>query len=245
LGQVAAFANVEGAAKIARRNLFREVLIEANVDGRPAGDIGADIKRLQDKIRLPPGYHFETEGQNKDMQESVGYAATALLLAIIFIYMVLGSQFNSFLFPVAIMTSLPLSLIGVFLALFVFRSTLNIFSIIGIIMLMGLVTKNAILLIDFIKVRVGEGMERGEAIREAGRTRLRPILMTTMAMVMGMAPLALGLGDGGEQRAPMAHAIIGGILTSTLLTLIVVPVVYTWLDDGKRLIARRLRRGGP
>jgi HAE1 family hydrophobic/amphiphilic exporter-1 len=245
LGQVAAFANVEGAAKIARRNLFREVLIEANVDGRPAGDIGADIKRLQDKIRLPPGYHFETEGQNKDMQESVGYAATALLLAVIFIYMVLGSQFNSFLFPIAIMTSLPLSLIGVFLALFVFRSTLNIFSIIGIIMLMGLVTKNAILLIDFIKVRVGEGMERGEAIREAGRTRLRPILMTTMAMVMGMAPLALGLGDGGEQRAPMAHAIIGGILTSTLLTLIVVPVVYTWLDDGKRLIARRLRRGGP
>ncbi|RZU46909.1 HAE1 family hydrophobic/amphiphilic exporter-1 [Fluviicoccus keumensis] len=242
LGQVASLDRTEGAAKIARRNLFREVLIEANVAGRPAGDIGADIRKVQERIKLPPGYHFETEGQNKDMQESIGYAATALLLAVIFIYMVLGSQFNSFLFPVAIMTSLPLSLIGVFLALFVFRSTLNIFSIIGIIMLMGLVTKNAILLIDFIKVRVGEGMERSEAILQAGRTRLRPILMTTMAMVMGMVPLALGLGDGGEQRAPMAHAIIGGILTSTLLTLIVVPVVYTYLDDLKAGLWRWLSR---
>jgi HAE1 family hydrophobic/amphiphilic exporter-1 len=169
------------------------------------------------------------------MAESAGYAATALLLAIIFIYMVLGSQFNSFLYPVAIMTSLPLSLIGVFLALFIFNSTLNLFSIIGVVMLMGLVTKNAILLIDFIKVAVEKGEERTQAIIMAGRTRLRPILMTTMAMVMGMMPLALGLGDGAEQRAPMAHAIIGGIITSTLLTLIVVPVVYTYLDDIKKL----------
>ena len=242
LGQVARFEMTDGAAKINRRNLFREVLIEANTDGRPAGDIGADLKKLQAGMKLPPGYRFETEGQNKDMEESVGYAATALLLAVIFIYMVLGSQFNSFLFPVAIMTSLPLSLIGVFLALFLFRSTLNIFSIIGVIMLMGLVTKNAILLIDFIKVKVDEGLERSEAVRQAGRTRLRPILMTTMAMVMGMVPLALGLGDGAEQRAPMAHAIIGGILTSTLLTLIVVPVVYTYLDDAKRWAGRMLRR---
>ncbi|MDO8330257.1 MAG: efflux RND transporter permease subunit [Fluviicoccus sp.] len=242
LGQVARFEMTDGAAKINRRNLFREVLIEANTDGRPAGDIGADLKKLQAGMKLPPGYRFETEGQNKDMEESVGYAATALLLAVIFIYMVLGSQFNSFLFPVAIMTSLPLSLIGVFLALFLFRSTLNIFSIIGVIMLMGLVTKNAILLIDFIKVKVDEGLERSEAVRQAGRTRLRPILMTTMAMVMGMVPLALGLGDGAEQRAPMAHAIIGGILTSTLLTLIVVPVVFTYLDDAKRWAGRMLRR---
>ncbi|HNH43157.1 MAG TPA: efflux RND transporter permease subunit, partial [Agitococcus sp.] len=145
-------------------------------------------------------------------------------------------------YPVAIMTSLPLSLIGVFMALFVFRSTLNLFSIIGIVMLMGLVTKNAILLIDFIKVAIEKGDDRTHAIMMAGRTRLRPILMTTMAMVMGMMPLALGLGDGAEQRAPMAHAIIGGVITSTLLTLIVVPVVYTYLDDIKKLVKRALTK---
>ncbi|MFO1374426.1 MAG: efflux RND transporter permease subunit [Agitococcus sp.] len=242
LGQVATFEQSEGAAQINRRNLMREVLIQANTDGRPAGDIGVDVKKLQDSIKLPAGYRFETEGANKDMAESAGYAATALLLAIIFIYMVLGSQFNSFLYPVAIMTSLPLSLIGVFMALFVFRSTLNLFSIIGIVMLMGLVTKNAILLIDFIKVAIEKGDDRTHAIMMAGRTRLRPILMTTMAMVMGMMPLALGLGDGAEQRAPMAHAIIGGVITSTLLTLIVVPVVYTYLDDIKKLVKRALTK---
>ena len=242
LGQVATFEQSEGAAQINRRNLMREVLIQANTDGRPAGDIGVDVKKLQDSIKLPSGYRFETEGANKDMAESAGYAATALLLAIIFIYMVLGSQFNSFLYPVAIMTSLPLSLIGVFMALFVFSSTLNLFSIIGIVMLMGLVTKNAILLIDFIKVAIEKGDDRTHAIMMAGRTRLRPILMTTMAMVMGMMPLALGLGDGAEQRAPMAHAIIGGVITSTLLTLIVVPVVYTYLDDIKKLVKRALTK---
>ncbi|MFO1391962.1 MAG: efflux RND transporter permease subunit [Agitococcus sp.] len=242
LGQVATFEQSEGAAQINRRNLMREVLIQANTDGRPAGDIGVDVKKLQDSIKLPAGYRFETEGANKDMAESAGYAATALLLAIIFIYMVLGSQFNSFLYPVAIMTSLPLSLIGVFMALFVFSSTLNLFSIIGIVMLMGLVTKNAILLIDFIKVAIEKGDDRTHAIMMAGRTRLRPILMTTMAMVMGMMPLALGLGDGAEQRAPMAHAIIGGVITSTLLTLIVVPVVYTYLDDIKQLAKRALTK---
>ncbi len=240
LGQVVSIEETTGAAQINRRNLFREVLIQANVEGRPAGDIGADIKRLQESIVLPPGYRFETEGQNKDMEESIGYAGSALLLAIIFIYMLLGSQFNSFMHPVAIMTSLPLSLIGVFAALFLFGSTLNIFSIIGIIMLMGLVTKNAILIVDFINVAVGNGEDRTTAILNAGRTRLRPILMTTAAMVMGMVPLALGLGEGAEQRAPMAHAIIGGVVTSTLLTLIVVPVVYTYLDDFKRFVFRLL-----
>lgn len=238
LGQVVEISETTGAAQINRRNLFREVLIQANVAGRPAGDVGADIKKLQETIKLPPGYRFQTEGQNKDMAESIGYAGSALLLAVIFIYMLLGSQFNSFLHPVSIMTSLPLSLIGVFAALFLFGSTLNIFSIIGVIMLMGLVTKNAILIVDFINVAVKGGQDRTTAILNAGRTRLRPILMTTSAMVMGMVPLALGLGEGAEQRAPMAHAIIGGVITSTLLTLIVVPVVYTYLDDLKQFTFR-------
>ncbi|MEC7121273.1 MAG: efflux RND transporter permease subunit [Pseudomonadota bacterium] len=238
LGQVATFQQVEGASQINRRKLFREVLIQANVEGRPAGDIGDDIARIQAATDLPAGYSFMIEGANKDMQESIGYAVSALILAVVFIYMLLASQFNSFLHPAAIMASLPLSLIGVFLALFMFGSTLNIFSMIGIIMLMGLVSKNAILLIDFIKEALARGDSREQAILAAGETRLRPILMTTAAMVMGMLPLALGLGDGAEQRAPMAHAIIGGVLTSTLLTLVVVPVIYTYLDDAKHAMLK-------
>jgi len=176
------------------------------------------------------------------MAESAGYALTAITLSIVFIYIVLGSQFNSFIHPAAIMASLPLSLIGVFLALFLFQSTMNLFSIIGIIMLMGLVTKNAILLIDFIKKAMDRGETRYDAIIQAGKTRLRPILMTTSAMVMGMIPLALGLGEGGEQSAPMAHAVIGGVITSTLLTLVVVPVIFTYLDDLKNFLLRQTRK---
>lgn len=238
LSQVANFSETLGAPQINRRSLFREVVVQANTDGRPAGDIGADITKIQNEMKLPPGYSFAVQGSNKDMAESIGYATTALGLAIVFIYMLLGSQFNSFLYPVAIMASLPLSLIGVFFALFLFGSSLNMFSIIGIIMLMGLVCKNAILLIDFIKESLSNGLSRNEAIMLAGQTRLRPILMTTAAMVMGMIPLALGIGEGSEQQAPMAHAIIGGVITSTLLTLIVVPVIYTYLDDGKQRFLR-------
>lgn len=242
LSSVANFEEKLGASQINRRDLAREVLVEANTSGRPAGDIGTDISRLQDNFDMPPGYSFDTQGANADMAESAGYALTAITLSIVFIYIVLGSQFNSFIHPAAIMASLPLSLIGVFLALFLFNSTMNLFSIIGIIMLMGLVTKNAILLIDFIKKAMDRGEARYDAILNAGKTRLRPILMTTSAMVMGMVPLALGLGEGGEQSAPMAHAVIGGVITSTLLTLVVVPVIFTYLDDLKNFMLRQARK---
>ena len=242
LATVASFKEGLGASQINRRDLAREVLVEANTAGRPAGDIGQDLKKIQDNFDLPPGYSFVTQGANKDMAESAGYALTAITLSIVFIYIVLGSQFNSFIHPAAIMASLPLSLIGVFLALFLFNSTMNLFSIIGIIMLMGLVTKNAILLIDFIKKAMDRGENRFDAIIAAGKTRLRPILMTTSAMVMGMIPLALGLGEGGEQSAPMAHAVIGGVITSTLLTLVVVPVIFTYLDDLKNFMTRQIRK---
>ncbi|MCT9562893.1 efflux RND transporter permease subunit [Acinetobacter baumannii] len=242
LSAVATTQEKLGASQINRRDLEREVLIEANTSGRPSGDIGQDIDKMQKAFKLPAGYTFDTQGANADMAESAGYALTAITLSIVFIYIVLGSQFNSFIHPAAIMTSLPLSLIGVFLALFLFRSTLNLFSIIGIIMLMGLVTKNAILLIDFIKKAMEDGISRYDAILQAGKTRLRPILMTTSAMVMGMVPLALGLGEGGEQSAPMAHAVIGGVITSTLLTLVVVPVIFTYLDDLKNFMLRQTRR---
>lgn len=242
LSAVATTEEKLGASQINRRDLEREVLIEANTSGRPSGDIGQDIDKMQKAFKLPAGYTFDTQGANADMAESAGYALTAITLSIVFIYIVLGSQFNSFIHPAAIMASLPLSLIGVFLALFLFQSTLNLFSIIGIIMLMGLVTKNAILLIDFIKKAMEQGVSRYDAILQAGKTRLRPILMTTSAMVMGMVPLALGLGEGGEQSAPMAHAVIGGVVTSTLLTLVVVPVIFTYLDDLKNFMLRQTRR---
>ncbi|HET8707400.1 MAG TPA: efflux RND transporter permease subunit, partial [Pseudomonadales bacterium] len=231
-----------GATQINHRDLFREVVITANTQGRPAGDVGDEIKAILAKQSMPAGYRAKVEGANKDMEESIGYAITSLLLAVVFIYIVLASQFGSFTQPIAIMVSLPLSFIGVFLALLMFRSTMNVFSIIGMVMLMGLVTKNAILLIDFVNKARENGMERSQALMEAGRIRLRPILMTTAAMIFGMLPLAFGLGEGSEQRAPMAHALIGGVLTSTLLTLVVVPVIFSLLDDFTQSASRFFRR---
>jgi HAE1 family hydrophobic/amphiphilic exporter-1 len=153
-----------------------------------------------------------------------------LFLAVVFIYLILASQFGSFFHPFAIMLSLPLSLVGVALALLSTGDSLNMMSMIGLIMLMGLVTKNAILLVDFTNQAREQGVPREEALVRAGSTRLRPIVMTTLAMIFGMLPLAFAIGAGAEMRAPMARAVIGGLVTSTLLTLVVVPVVYTYLD---------------
>jgi len=240
LREIASIAPGSGPQQINRKEQLREVLITANVFNRPAGDAATELRGKLDRIPMPAGYRFTMGGSSKDIQESFAYAVQALALAVVFIYLILASQFGSFIQPVAIMMSLPLSLIGVVLALMLFRSTLNIFSIIGFIMLMGLVTKNAILLVDFVnqeRRKGGVGSERRwqevrhDAILAAGRIRLRPILMTTLAMIFGMIPLALGLGEGGEQRSPMGQAVIGGVITSGLLTLVVVPVIYTYLDD--------------
>ena len=231
LSEIATIVPGSGPQQINRKEQLREALITANVYNRAAGDAAADLHARLDRIPMPPGYRFTMGGSSKDIQESMAYAGQALALAIVFIYLILASQFGSFIQPVAIMTSLPLALIGVVLALIVARSTLNLFSIIGFIMLMGLVTKNAILLIDFVNLERRLGKARREAVLAAGRIRLRPILMTTLAMIFGMLPLALGLGEGGEQRSPMGQAVIGGVMASGLLTLVVVPVIYTYLDD--------------
>jgi hydrophobic/amphiphilic exporter-1 (mainly G- bacteria), HAE1 family len=249
LGQVAQVVESTGPNQINRRNLNREVAINANVYGRSAGDVSNEIKRALDGIAFPPGYRYEFGGSTKNMQESFAYAISALALAIIFIYMILASQFQSFLQPLALMTSLPLTLIGVAVALLLFGSTMSMFSVIGIVLLMGLVTKNAILLVDFaIRARQGlDGeapMEREPALLLAARVRLRPILMTTLAMVFGMVPLAFALSEGAEQRAPMGQAVIGGVITSSILTLVVVPVVYCYMDDLAHWL-RRLFRGHP
>ncbi len=225
---------------IKRQDLQRRVSIYANVEGRPAGDVGNEVDALVKTVKLPPGYRFDVAGQTQEMNESFGAAVAALGMAVIFIYLILASQFGSFLQPIAIMASLPLSLIGVFLALLLTGSTLNIFSIIGFIMLMGLVTKNAILLVDFTNQGQREGKSQYDAIMAAGQVRLRPIMMTTMAMIFGMLPMAIGLSEGAELQTSMGRAVIGGVITSTLLTLVVVPVVYSYLDNWGRWIAARL-----
>eukprot|EP01034_Spumella_vulgaris_P022196 gene22197-28306_t len=238
LGQVAKVSETTGSNQINRRDMMREVAINANVFGRSAGEVSADIRKAMDSLSLPPGYRYSFGGSTKNMAESFGYALSALAMAVIFIYMILASQFKSFLQPLALMTALPLTLIGVVLALMAFRSTLSMFSIIGVIMLMGLVTKNAILLVDFAIRAREDGLERAEALLLAAKVRLRPILMTTLAMIFGMVPLAFALSEGAEQRAPMGQAVIGGVITSSLLTLVVVPVVYCYMDD----LAQWLRR---
>ena len=236
LSQVADVTASTGPNQINRRDLNREINFDANALGRSSGDVSTDIRNALDTIAWPPGYRYSFGGSTKNMTESFQYAIGALALAVVFIYMILASQFKSFLQPLALMSALPLTLIGVVLALLMFRSTLNMFSIIGVVMLMGLVTKNAILLIDFaIRSRAGEQgeapMERTEALLHAAKVRLRPILMTTLAMIFGMVPLAFALSEGSEQRAPMGQAVIGGVITSSLLTLVVVPVIYCYLDD--------------
>ena len=244
LRQVAEFIPSTSPQVIKRQDLQRRVGIYANVEGRPSGDVGSEVQQMIKTIQLPPGYRFDVGGQTKEMQDAFGAAIAALGIAVIFIYLILASQFGSFLQPIAIMASLPFSLIGVFIALLVTRSTLNIFSIIGFIMLMGLVTKNAILLVDFTNQSQRAGLNQHDSLLAAGQVRLRPIIMTTLAMLFGMLPMALGFGDGGEQQAPMGRAVIGGIITSTLLTLVVVPVAYTYLDSWGKRATRYFRGAG-
>jgi HAE1 family hydrophobic/amphiphilic exporter-1 len=218
-------------SEIDRQDLTRQVVISANLDNLPLGTAMKNIARAASGIPMAPGYRLILSGEAEQMMEAFGYMAEALILAIIFVYLILAAQFESFIDPLSIMLSLPLSLLGMATMLVLTGDTINIMSLIGLIMLMGLVTKNAILLVDYTKILRARGMERTEAIITAGRTRLRPIMMTTLAMIFGMVPLALALGAGAEMRAPMARAVIGGLITSTFLTLLIVPVMYSFLDD--------------
>ena len=234
LDRVADIVAVANPEVIRRQDLQRREAIFAGVEGRPAGDVGADVQKLVKSTQLPPGYRFDVGGATRDQQEAFAAMLGAMALAVIFIYIVLASQFGSFLQPIAIMASLPLALIGVMLALLLWRSTLNVFSMIGLVMLMGLVVKNAILLVDFANHARRAGASVPDALLQAGLIRMRPIIMTTAAMIFGMLPLALALNDGGEIQAPMGRAIIGGLITSTLLTLVVVPVLYSYLVRQRR-----------
>ena len=234
LGQIATVQQGLGPAVITHLNRDHVVVVQANAEGRSLGEVNNDITRRMASYVPPPGVRFSTGGEVKDQQEVFGRVLAALGLAIMLMYLILVMQFGSFLEPIAILMSLPLSLIGVVLALLITGDTLNIMSMIGVILLMGIGAKNAILLIDFAKWGQEQGMDRRTAIIEAGRVRLRPIMMTTMALIAGMIPVALGRGEGADFRSPLGRAIIGGVITSTFLTLLVIPTMYEILDDVRR-----------
>lgn len=238
LEQVATIEPVFNPEVIRRQNLQRREAVYAGVQGRPGGDVNADVQKLIKETQLPPGISFMVDGDGKQQAEAFNGLLIAMGLALIFIYIVLASQFGSFVQPIAIMASLPLALIGVMVALLLWKTTLNIFSMIGLVMLMGLVTKNAILLVDFTNhLRKDQSLSVPEALLQAGLIRMRPIIMTTAAMVFGMLPMAIALNEGGEIQAPMGRAIIGGVITSTLLTLVVVPVIYSYLVRGRKVFS--------
>jgi hydrophobic/amphiphilic exporter-1 (mainly G- bacteria), HAE1 family len=231
LGHIADIAYSSSPQTIDRRDMKRVATILCNFDGRSMTEVTGDISKGLRQIAMPAGYSVTIGGESEHFTESVRSILESLMLAVIFIYLVLASQFGSFTQPLAIMLSLPLSMVGVLVALLVTRTTFNLMSLIGLILLSGLVTKNAILLIEFANQRRARGQDRAGALIDAGEIRLRPIAMTTLAMIFGMLPLALALGAGAEFRAPMARTVIGGLIASSLLTLVIVPVVYSILDD--------------
>ena len=242
LVQVAEVKAGVGPQQIERSSLQRQISISSGVlPGYNVGDVANAVKASIDSLGFPPGYRTVFGGDVQNLNETKGYVLEAILLAVIFIYLILASLFGSFVQPLAIMLALPLSFIGVALALLITGGSMNVMTMVGIIMLMGLVTKNGILLVDFTNLMRSQGRERREALLQAARIRLRPIIMTTAAMIFGMLPLALAIGEGAEERAPMARAVIGGLITSTLLTLLVVPVMYTLLDDFAGWVRSRRR----
>jgi multidrug efflux pump subunit AcrB len=229
LAEVADVALATGPSTIERMNRQRQITLTANVDGRSVGEIVRDVQARLD-AEHSPGARFVWGGQGELMQDTFTNMILALVVAVLFIYFVLASQFESFVHPLTIMVSLPLAIVGALLLLFLGGFAIGLPAMIGVILLMGLVTKNAILLVDSANALRARGVPVVEALLEAGATRLRPILMTSAAMVLGMLPSAISRGDGSEFRAPMSIAVIGGVVVSTFLTLLVVPVVYTWME---------------
>ena len=243
LGQVATIEPSIGPAVINHLDRDLVVNVEWNVSGRSTGEVMADVRQRLAGLQLGTGITYTEGGDAEQQSEVFGSIFIALGVAVLLMYLILVMQFGSFLDPLAILMSLPLSLIGVMLGLALTGGTINIMSLIGVILLMGIVAKNAILLIDFAKwAREKDGLPLREALIEAGAIRLRPILMTTFALIAGMIPVALGRGEGAQFRAPLGVAVIGGVLTSTLLTLLVIPTVYEILDGWRSWLLGRLKR---
>ena len=242
LEQIATITIGKAPSQIQHSDGKRQITVSANAQGRASGEVTADALKIAKAMAYPPGYGVELAGGSRDQQEVFGRMGVALAAGIALMYLILVVQFGSFTAPLPVMLSLPLSLIGVVTALLLTKNTLNLMSFIGVIMLMGLVAKNAILLLDAARNEERAGVDREQALMHAGRKRFRPILMTTLALIAGMMPVAIGVGEGGEFYRPMAVAIIGGTITSTLLTLLVIPSFYDsieiWREKLMRLIAR-------
>ena len=244
LSQIAKISMGKAPTKIEHFDGKRTIGVSANVQGRSSGEVTADALKLAKSINFPEGYGIELDGASKDQKEVFTEMGIALVSGIGLMYFILVMQFSSFTAPLAVMFSLPLSLIGVVLALLLTGSTLNLMSLIGVIMLMGLVAKNAILLLDAARNLEEQGIDREEALMTAGRKRLRPIIMTTFALIAGMLPVAIGVGEGGEFYRPMAVAIIGGTITSTILTLLVIPSFYDSIELTREAWGRRFQAIG-
>ncbi|WP_425446207.1 efflux RND transporter permease subunit [Dethiothermospora halolimnae] len=236
LAQVSDISIERGPVGINRDGQVRTVSVTSQILGRDLKSITDDIRLKIDEYNMPEGYSYEFGGENKELNDAFSDLGLALILAVVLVYMILASQFESLLHPFSIMLSVPLAFAGGALALFLTRRSLSVPALIGFIMLAGIVVNNAIVLIDYINTRRREGENRTEAIINSGPIRLRPILMTTLTTVLGLIPLALGIGEGAETQAPMATAVIGGLLLSTVLTLVFIPVVYTLFDDLARFI---------
>ncbi len=244
LAQIAKVSMGKAPSKIEHSDGKRTIGVSANVQGRSSGEVTADALKIAKNINFPEGYGLELEGASRDQKEVFAEMGIALISGIGLMYFILVMQFGSFTAPLAVMFSLPLSLIGVVLALLLTGGTLNLMSLIGVIMLMGLVAKNAILLLDAARTSEAEGMDREEALMAAGRKRLRPIIMTTFALIAGMLPVAIGIGEGSDFYRPMATAIIGGTITSTILTLLVVPSFYDSIELSREAWGRRFQALG-
>ncbi|MCG8525792.1 MAG: efflux RND transporter permease subunit, partial [Opitutales bacterium] len=242
LSQVVNFETVKGPTKITRDNQVRSVSIRGDIAGRDLQSVSRDIAEGIKEVVVPSGYTIEFGGEQKEMTEAFMDLALALVLAILLVYMIMAAQFESLMHPFIIMFSIPLALVGAVLGLVITGRTFSVVAFIGLIMLAGIVVNNGIVMVDYINRLRRQGKERKEAILEAGSVRLRPILMTASTTILAMVPLAVNIGEGAEARAPLATVVVGGLAFGAILTLVVIPVVYTFVDDLAGWLKRRLKR---
>lgn len=242
LSAVAEFKQIQGPVMIQRENQQRQINVTADIAGRDLGSISTEIGQTLQKMNFPDGYSYSMGGQTEDMMESFVDLGIALIFSIFLVYVVMAVQFESLLYPFIIMFSMPTSFVGVLLGLFITGTALSVTALIGVIMLAGIVVNNAIILVDYINILRRRGLDRNEAIMQGAPSRIRPIFMTTLTTVLGLVPLALGIGEGAEMQAPLAIVVIFGLACSTVFTLLLVPVMYTYLDDFSNWLKRLFRR---
>ena len=245
LGQIARIEYGASPAQISRINQVRTVVISSQLSGRDLQSVTNDVQAALEEYPMPPGYNYRLTGQQEDMAEAFGNLGLALMLSVVLVYMIMASQFESLLYPFIIMFSIPFAFTGAFIGLFITGRPLSVPALIGMIMLAGIVVNNAIVLVDYMNQLRQRGLERQEAVMEAVAVRFRPILMTALTTILALMPLAIGIGEGAETQAPLATVVVGGLIVSTLLTMVFIPVLYTIMDDIKQKVRRVLKREQP